>query len=54
MTDKTRRRGRPATGVREAVLKAAEEILAESGVARLSTKEIARRASGPGRDLGPG
>ncbi|OXM73041.1 TetR family transcriptional regulator [Amycolatopsis sp. KNN50.9b] len=30
--------------MREAVLAAAEEILAEAGVARLSTKEIARRA----------
>ncbi len=40
-----RRRGRPPTGVREAVLAATEEILAESGVARLSTKEVARRAA---------
>lgn len=37
------RRGRPSTGVREAVLKAAEEVLGEAGLA-LSTKEIARRA----------
>lgn len=44
MTDAGRRRGRPSTGVREAVLAAAEAILGESGVARLSTKEIARRA----------
>ncbi|MEV0648530.1 TetR/AcrR family transcriptional regulator [Phytomonospora sp. NPDC050363] len=44
MTDSGRRRGRPSTGVREAVLAATEEILAEAGVARLSTKEIARRA----------
>lgn len=44
MTDATRRRGRPSTGVREAVLAATEAILAEAGVARLSTKEIARRA----------
>jgi len=44
MTAANRRRGRPSTGVREAVLAAAEAILGESGVARLSTKEIARRA----------
>ncbi|MFI6444240.1 TetR/AcrR family transcriptional regulator [Kitasatospora sp. NPDC050543] len=37
------RRGRPSTGVREAVLKATEEVLGEAGLA-LSTKEIARRA----------
>lgn len=37
------KRGRPATGVREAVLKAAEEVLGDAGLA-LSTKEIARRA----------
>ncbi|WP_228004775.1 TetR/AcrR family transcriptional regulator [Amycolatopsis sp. YIM 10] len=45
MSGETRRRGRPSTGVRDAVLAATEAILAESGVARLSTKEIARRAS---------
>lgn len=45
MSDESRRRGRPSTGVRDAVLAATEAILAESGVARLSTKEIARRAS---------
>jgi AcrR family transcriptional regulator len=37
------RRGRPATGVREAVLKATDEVLGDAGLA-LSTKEIARRA----------
>ena len=37
------RRGRPSTGVKEAVLKATEEVLGEAGLA-LSTKEIARRA----------
>ncbi|WP_280266307.1 TetR/AcrR family transcriptional regulator [Nocardia wallacei] len=37
------RRGRPSTGVREAVLRATEQALAETGTA-LSTKEIARRA----------
>lgn len=39
-----RRRGRPSTGVREAVLSAATEVLAERGVAGLGTKEIAARA----------
>lgn len=43
-TQPPRRRGRPRTGVREAVLAATEEILADSGVARLSTKEVAGRA----------
>jgi AcrR family transcriptional regulator len=38
------RRGRPATGVREAILSATESILTDAGVARLSTKEVARRA----------
>ncbi|MFD0275433.1 TetR/AcrR family transcriptional regulator [Kitasatospora sp. NPDC127111] len=37
------RRGRPSTGVREAVLQATEEVLGDAGLA-LSTKEIARRA----------
>ncbi|HEX6499702.1 MAG TPA: TetR/AcrR family transcriptional regulator [Micromonosporaceae bacterium] len=45
MTEDARRRGRPSTGVREAVLQAAEAVLAEGGVTRLSTKEVARRAS---------
>src|SRR4051812_30374496 len=40
-----RRGGRPPKGVREAVLAATERILAESGVARLSTREVARRAA---------
>jgi AcrR family transcriptional regulator len=39
-----RRRGRPSTGVREAILQAASEILAERGVAGLATREIAQRA----------
>ncbi|WP_433201763.1 TetR/AcrR family transcriptional regulator [Nocardia sp. CA-107356] len=38
------RRGRPSTGVRESVVVAAQEILVEAGVARLSTKEVAKRA----------
>jgi AcrR family transcriptional regulator len=37
-------RGRPRTGVREAVIASAQQTLAESGLARTSTKEIARRA----------
>jgi AcrR family transcriptional regulator len=37
------RRGRPPTGVREAVLEATEEMLGQAGIT-LSTKEIARRS----------
>lgn len=37
-------RGRPRTGVREAVIASAQQTLAESGLSRTSTKEIARRA----------
>ncbi|MQY17225.1 TetR/AcrR family transcriptional regulator [Nocardia macrotermitis] len=37
-------RGRPRTGVREAVIASAQQTLAESGLVRTSTKEIARRA----------
>ena len=39
-----RRRGRPSTGIREAILRAATEVLAERGVAGLTTKAIAKRA----------
>jgi AcrR family transcriptional regulator len=39
-----RRRGRPSTGVREAILQAATDVLAERGVAGLTTKAIAKRA----------
>jgi AcrR family transcriptional regulator len=39
-----RPRGRPRTGVREAILAAAEELLAVDGVGRLSTKELAKHA----------
>jgi AcrR family transcriptional regulator len=39
-----RRRGRPSTGVREAILQAASAVLAERGVAGLATREIAGRA----------
>jgi AcrR family transcriptional regulator len=38
------RPGRPATGVREALLRAAVELLAESGASRLTTREVAKRA----------
>jgi AcrR family transcriptional regulator len=36
--------GRPATGVREAILAAALELIGELGLARLTTREVARRA----------
>ena len=39
-----RRRGRPPKGVREAILAAALDVTAEQGLARLTTKEVARRA----------
>lgn len=39
-----RGRGRPRTGVREAILAAAEELLIDEGVSRLSTSEVAKRA----------
>ncbi|MFF0456632.1 TetR/AcrR family transcriptional regulator [Nocardia africana] len=39
-----RTRGRPRSGVREAVIAAAQEVLTGSGVARLTTKEVATRA----------
>ncbi|WP_227982424.1 TetR/AcrR family transcriptional regulator [Nocardia spumae] len=39
-----RTRGRPRRGVREAVIAAAQEVLTNSGGARLTTKEVATRA----------
>ncbi|WP_231644697.1 TetR/AcrR family transcriptional regulator [Sciscionella sediminilitoris] len=42
MTGKSR--GRPSTGVRQALLAAAEAVLSETGVGKLSTREVARRA----------
>jgi len=39
-----RKRGRPPEGVREAILAAALDVAAEQGLARLTTKEVARRA----------
>jgi AcrR family transcriptional regulator len=37
--------GRPATGVREAILTAALDLIADRGLARLTTREVARRAT---------
>jgi AcrR family transcriptional regulator len=39
-----RRRGRPSTGGREAIVDAALELLADQGLARLTTRAVARRA----------
>jgi AcrR family transcriptional regulator len=39
-----RKRGRPAEGVREAIIETTLAMIAERGVARLTTKEIARAA----------
>src|SRR5215217_4914983 len=39
-----RRRGRPSTGAREAILTATAELIRDSGLARLTTREIAHRA----------
>ncbi|RDI67068.1 TetR/AcrR family transcriptional regulator [Nocardia pseudobrasiliensis] len=44
MAAEGRARGRPRTGVREAVIESAQRLLTESGVARLSTREVAARA----------
>src|SRR5436305_1792323 len=38
------RRGRPSEGVREAILATTLELIADQGLARLTTKRIARRA----------
>jgi AcrR family transcriptional regulator len=40
----TRRRGRPSQGAREAIVLATRQLLEEQGLARLTTREIARRA----------
>jgi AcrR family transcriptional regulator len=37
-------RGRPSAGVREAILVAARELISEDGLAKLTTREVARRA----------
>ncbi len=39
-----RRRGRPPSGGREAILAATLELLRERGIARLTTREVAKRA----------
>lgn len=39
-----RRRGRPSAGAREAILAAALELITGQGLARLTTREVARRA----------
>jgi AcrR family transcriptional regulator len=39
-----RGRGRPSKGAREAILTAALEVIGEQGLARLTTREVARRA----------
>ncbi len=39
-----RGRGRPSAGVREAILAAALQLIEEAGLARLTTREVARRA----------
>jgi AcrR family transcriptional regulator len=39
-----KRPGRPSTGVREAILAAATELIADRGLARLTTREVARSA----------
>jgi AcrR family transcriptional regulator len=45
MTDVTaKRRGRPPAGGRQAILKAALELLRERGISRLTTREVAARA----------
>jgi AcrR family transcriptional regulator len=42
--DEPRRRGRPPSGGREAILDAALELLGDEGVAKLTSREIAARA----------
>ena len=39
-----RARGRPSAGVREAILAGARELIGEDGLAKLTTREVARRA----------
>lgn len=43
-TDQPRRRGRPPSGGREAILDAALALLREQGIAKLTSREIAARA----------
>jgi AcrR family transcriptional regulator len=44
MPEAKRTPGRPSTGVREAILTAALDLIADRGLARLTTREVARRA----------
>ncbi len=39
-----RKRGRPSEGAREAIVEATRQLLDEEGLARLTTREVARRA----------
>lgn len=41
---RVRGRGRPSAGVREAILAAARELIGTGGLAKLTTREVARRA----------
>src|SRR5579875_3238079 len=43
-TDQPRRRGRPPSGGREAILEATLALLREEGVAKLTSREVAARA----------
>lgn len=43
-TQRPKRRGRPSTGAREAILRATLQLLREQGVARFTTPEVAQRA----------
>ena len=43
-TDQPRRRGRPPSGGREAILDAAVELVREEGIARLTSRAVAARA----------
>jgi AcrR family transcriptional regulator len=41
---RARGRGRPPAGVRDAILAATKEVITEDGLAKLTTREVARRA----------
>jgi AcrR family transcriptional regulator len=43
-TEPAKRRGRPPSGGKEAILEATLELLRERGIARLTTREVAERA----------
>ncbi|HET6153151.1 MAG TPA: TetR/AcrR family transcriptional regulator [Marmoricola sp.] len=44
MTTIPKRRGRPPSGGREDILRATQELIAERGMAKLTTREVAERA----------